>query len=288
MLPSRETEEKKRHSTIWVPYSCYECRLPEEFMNVPMHWHNEFEINFIVRGEGEVICDDRRFAAKEGDVLILPPNMLHAAYPCRDGELVYRAFVFHPVMLGANSGERCSSECIRPLINGAKKMSVYISRDTRNYSEIKAAVGQIFSCAQSNQPRTDLLLKSELYRLFWLLEDGGLTGRRDDTVSYSAMIRPALEFMAENYQENISVARLADLAHLSKSYFMSCFKKAVGIGAIEHLAQLRINAACEALNDTDKKIADIAFSCGYSNLSNFNRQFLKMVGCTPNDYRKHT
>ena len=66
---------------------------------------------------------------------------------------------------------------------------------------------------------------------------------------------------------------------------MGCFKKAVGLGAIEHLAQLRVNAACEALTDTDKAISDIALDCGYNNLSNFNRQFKKITGSTPNEYR---
>ena len=46
---------------------------------------------------------------------------------------------------------------------------------------------------------------------------------------------------------------------------MSCFKKAVGLGSIEYLSQLRINAACEALSSTEKKISEIAFACGYGN-----------------------
>ena len=92
--------------------------------------------------------------------------------------------------------------------------------------------------------------------------------------------------MMENFRENITVEQLADLVHLSKSYFMGCFKKAVGVGAMEHLTQLRMNAACDALSSTDKMISDISFHCGYSNLSNFNRQFKKVVGCTPNEYRK--
>ena len=63
-------------------------------------------------------------------------------------------------------------------------------------------------------------------------------------------------------------------------------KKAVGMGAIEHLTHLRINAACDALSDTSKIISEIAFSCGYSNLSNFNRQFKQIMGCSPKEYRK--
>lgn len=288
MMPSRETEEKRRHSTALIPYSYYECRLPEEFMNVPMHWHNEFELNYILRGRGEFICDNRRFEAGEGDILILPPNMLHAAYPYRDSELIYHALVFNPIMLGANSNDRCSSECIRPVINGTRKLDVYIPREAGDYPGIKEAVSRIFSCAHSNQARMDLLLKSELLRLFWLLEgDEDRIYRQDNGISYSGIVRPALEYMAENFREDITIGQLAELVHLSKSHFMNCFKKAVGIGAIEHLTQLRINAACEALTATEKKIAEIAFDCGYNNLSNFNRHFLNMVGCTPNEYRRH-
>lgn len=288
MIPSRETEEKRRHSTALIPYSYYECRLPEEFMNVPMHWHNEFELNYILRGRGEFICDNRRFEAGEGDILILPPNMLHAAYPYRDSELIYHALVFNPIMLGANSNDRCSSECIRPVINGTRKLDVYIPREAGDYPGIKEAVSRIFSCAHSNQARMDLLLKSELLRLFWLLEgDEDRIYRQDNGISYSGIVRPALEYMAENFREDITISQLAELVHLSKSHFMNCFKKAVGIGAIEHLTQLRINAACEVLTATEKKIAEIAFDCGYNNLSNFNRHFLNMVGCTPNEYRRH-
>ena len=115
------------------------------------------------------------------------------------------------------------------------------------------------------------LLKSDLIRFFALLECGGTSAEGEGSISYTEMIRPALEFMVENYREPISVEMLAELVHLSKSYFMSCFKKAAGIGAIEYLAQLRINAACRMLTDTTASISDIAYHCGYNNLSNFNR-----------------
>lgn len=222
-----------------------------------------------------------------GDVLILPPNMLHAVYPCEDNLLVYYALVFNPIMLGANSNDRCTTECIRPIINGNVRMNVLISTDSDSYSEINETVIRIFSCAHDNLPQADLLLKSELMKLFWLLEnDEDIICQKDTGINYSEIIRPALEFMVKNFQQEISIEQLAELVHLSKSYFMNCFKKAVGIGAIEHLTQLRINAACEVLLSTDQKISDIALNCGYANLSNFNRHFLKMVGCSPNQYRK--
>lgn len=287
MMPNRETEEKRQHSTALIPYSHYECRLPEYFMNVPMHWHNEFEINYICRGRGDFLCGNQKFEAGEGDILMIPPNMLHTVYPCKDGELIYDALVFNPVMLGSNSKDRCTNECIRPIVNGNIRNNVRICMEAKQYDELRSVTERIFSYVHENSPRTDLLLKSELMRFIWLLiESGNIVYEKDDRAEYSEAIRPALEYMAQHYREDITVEKLAALVHLSKSHFMRCFREAVGIGAIEHLTQVRINAACEELTSCEDSIADIAFSCGYSNLSNFNRQFLKKVGCPPKEYRR--
>ena len=252
-----------------------------------MHWHSEFELNRILSGAGEFICGDKHFTATAGDFLLIPPNMLHAAYPLENHELVYQVLVFHPAMVGANTNDRCTIECIRPLMNGSVQHSSAIRPESQNFSEIKSSVDRIFSCVYGNLPQLDLLLKSELLRLLWLLnQTAGPVVSNDTSISYTEIIRPALEYMMENLQENITIDHLANVSHLSKSYFMNCFKKAVGMGAIEHLTHLRINAACDALSDTDNRVSEIAFACGYSNLSNFNRQFKQIMGCSPKEYRK--
>ncbi len=287
MIPSRETEEKRQHSTPLIPYSFYEVRIPETVNNVPMHWHNEFELNRVVRGTGEFICGDNHFTATEGDIILFPPNVLHAAYPQENGDLYYQVIVFHTSMLGATNNDRSTMECIRPIINGTTQITAPICPKSENYTAFKAATDQIFSCVSGNLPQLDLLMKSELLRFFWLLnQTNNVSAHNTPSISYTELVRPALEYMMKNFHENISIDYLADLVHLSKSYFMSCFKKAVGIGAIEHLTHLRINAACDALADTNKIISEIAFTCGYNNLSNFNRQFKQIMGCSPKEYRK--
>lgn len=286
-MPDRETQEKRQHSTTLVPYSHYECRLPEWFANVPMHWHGEFELIHILQGRGEFICGSKKQEGEEGEFLLTPPNMLHAAYPCKGQDLIYNALVFSPAMLGAGSGDRCTNECIRPIVSGRLGSSVHIRRQSADYEKIRETAEQIFFCVRANCARADLLMKSELMRLIWLLEEsGGIVFERKREGKEEEIIRPAIEYMAQRFREDITVEQLAELSHLSKSHFMRCFRQAVGIGAIEHLSQLRIHAACEALSDSADQISDIAFACGYSNLSNFNRQFLKKVGCSPREYRK--
>ncbi len=276
------SREKRQHSTLLVPYSYYDCHIPDAFVNVPMHWHEEFEINYVLRGNGEFICGDNKFNASQGDILIIPPNMLHAAYPGTSTELLYDAFVFSPIMIDTNNNDRSTLECIRPVVNGNSNMQVIFTPKDSFYPELQKSVENIYQSVQNNDAVSDILLKSELLRIFWLLENNKCIKPHDQSrVSCSEIIRPALEYMNSFYKDVITIDQLAKSASLSKSYFMSCFRKAVGIGAIEYLSQLRIKAACELLRDTTDSVSDISFNCGYNNLSNFNRQFRKIVGCSP-------
>lgn len=281
------SEEKRQHSSKLVPYSYYKCGIPLYFTSVPLHWHTEFEMNYILSGQGEFICEDERFVAGKGDIMIFQPNRLHAVYPCEGMELYYDTLVFSPNMLGAAENDRCTVEYIRPLVNHSFHIKEKITSEDNAYEELKTSAEKIFDCAKRNSTEYDLLLKSELLHIFWLLENRGyIQHGRQVQNSRSEMLRPILEYMNENFRENLTIEQLAKRANLSKSYFMGSFKQTAGTGAMEYIIQLRVNAACEMLINTEKTSAEIAFDCGFSNLSNFNRHFKKSVGCTPNEYRK--
>lgn len=298
-----QLKENKQHSSALVPYSLYQCRIPEFYAGVPMHWHREFEINYILEGEGQFILGEEKYIASKGDIIIVPPNVMHAAYATEGNILIYDALVFHHSILGTGSNDRSITDCIQPIINGQLKITMLISGKHNSVSSdyagndlatnsveenFQKCVKQIFESAKENNPLSDLLLKSELLRFFWLMESGMQLAvlKDEENVRYSEIIRPALEYMVLHYGENITVEQLADAVHLSKSYFMGCFKKATGIGAIEHLTQIRMKMVCDALINSNEYIADLAYNCGYDNLSNFNRQFKRMIGCTPVEYRR--
>lgn len=283
------SEEKRRHSSRLKPFSYYKCLIPDYFGCVPLHWHGEFEINYIISGRAEFICGSEKFISAAGDIIIIPPDMLHAIYPCQGEKQLYDTIVFSPEMLGASDGDRCAAECIRPVINGGFTVNVRITREHIYYDELKTSAENIFSCAKGNSARLDMLMKSELLRLFWTLENSGDISPADNVSSADGeLIRPALEYMNNNFRENITVEQLAQTVHLSKSYFMSRFRQYAGTGAIEYLSQLRIKKVCELLTASDITAAEAAFECGFRNLSNFNRQFKKAVGYTPKEYRKLT
>lgn len=285
-MNTNETEEKRRHSSALVPFSYYKCRMPEYFASVPLHWHAELEMNVVRRGRMDCIFGDKNLTAAEGDIVIIAPNVLHAIYPHGDGDQEYDTIVFSTDMLGASANDRSAAECVLPLANGGFT-AVHITPSHTYYNELMITADNIISCAAGNAAHLDMLMKSELLRLFWLLENvGDIDCRSRAETGNNSFIREALEFITENYGENITVDMLSETVHLSKSYFMNRFRQAAGVGAIEYVTQYRIRMVCAQLLKTDKTVSEISFECGFRNLSNFNRQFKRLVGCTPNEYRK--
>ena len=85
---------------------------------------------------------------------------------------------------------------------------------------------------------------------------------------------------------SIELDRLADIAHMSKRNFMRSFQAAMGSSPIAHLIQLRVNRAASLLRRTEHSVTEIAFQVGFSDSNYFTRQFRKLLGVTPSEYRQ--
>ena len=70
-------KEKRQHGSMQVPYSYYDCRMPDYFPGVPLHWHGEMELNYIKRGTGYFQYEDRLLTAHAGDSA--EPRTCHSA-----------------------------------------------------------------------------------------------------------------------------------------------------------------------------------------------------------------
>ena len=94
-----------------------------------------------------------------------------------------------------------------------------------------------------------------------------------------------VSYIFANIDKKISLSEAAKLSYMSESTFSRTFKIASGLNFSEMIRKLRIEHGCKLLTSTELSVAAIAKDCGYTNLSNFNRQFLKEMGTTPREFR---
>ena len=286
-IPSMK--EKIVHSTFWVPYSYYWNIISKNspYCSTPPHWHPEFEINYIVQGGLEFRSGTQAIIAAAGDILITQPNTLHSIYSLKNEQpdSRYHTLVFNPSLLCCTREERPYAALLGPIFNGNVTLASIITNAHPYYEEISTSMNNIVSCAKAGTPLLDLLMKSELLRLFYLiLQYEGSAVQLPISKAHMDM-QPVLDYVADHYSEPIRLQQLADIAYLSCSHFMTQFKQSIGVSAMTYVNQIRVQHVCKMLTETDLSILNIAGSCGFRNLSNFDQQFRKLVGCSPSQYR---
>lgn len=92
-------------------------------------------------------------------------------------------------------------------------------------------------------------------------------------------------YVRENYSSPITLEKVSRMAHMSPFAFSRYFKKYSGSGFVEYLNKVRMNKAGHLLRETEYQVHEIATQCGFSSISNFNKQFRKTEGLAPRDYR---
>lgn len=107
----------------------------------------------------------------------------------------------------------------------------------------------------------------------------------EDRICTNKVLQLALKYIKENYRDEISLEKMANVTNLSMYYFSRLFKKEIGINFITYVNKYKIKKAKEMLKYTDIPIVDIAAELGYYECGYFTKIFKKISGVTPTDYR---
>lgn len=95
----------------------------------------------------------------------------------------------------------------------------------------------------------------------------------------------AIDYIEENFREELHLADVARQAYLSPAYFSHVFRETTSTCFARYLQRRRIREAKKLLRQTDRSVTEIAFESGFNNLSHFNRVFRRLVGASPSQYR---
>jgi AraC-like DNA-binding protein len=133
------------------------------------------------------------------------------------------------------------------------------------------------------------LFKSSALSLYYHLERlkvGQKESTRSDSNSTFSALRPAIDYISQNYMQKIVIKELAILCHLSENHFRRQFLSIMGTSPLAFINFTRINQACIMLSTTNRSILTIAEEVGFSSVASFNRNFKELLGVSPNAYRK--
>ena len=283
LLPQQK--ENARHGESGFPIQRYRTTLHATYQDVPPHWHEEAELTLIIRGGSTYTVQLESEQVKEGDIVFVPPQVLHAV-TTGGGEMDSDTFVFHPNLLGAATADVCTLRYLAPLCAQKLTPPVVIRRDHPAYDQLLRLIRDMNRTWEAREIGWELLIKAHLLTALAILmpfctKDSAELALRTE---HAEKIKTALDFMDRNYGEEIAIADVAAACYFSQYHFMRFFKKYMGMSCGEYLKNLRLEKAAQAFARGNTVIMDVAMDAGFRNLSYFYREFQKKYGYTPKQF----
>ncbi len=263
-------------------------RFESPWFETPWHYHEEFELLLCDGGWGKKYVGNHLSEYKKGDVLLLGSNLPH--WFAAD-ESVYKerkvkpaSIVIQFTMAGFGEGFFELEEMKRVqhmLQNSAYGLEFFGDSREKFADQIKA----ILELEGIKRFLSLVMLLEEMSRS---QESHKLTLNPVQGLSSldSPRMDAILQFLLTNFSREIRLEEVANLVQMSPSGFCRYLKSRTQKTLIELVNDFRINQACKLLHASDLKIVEVCFEVGFSNLSNFNRQFRKLIKMSPKEYRK--
>lgn len=270
-----------------TPADCFTIftRVKSDF-DFPLHYHEELELNFIHNAKGaRRVVGDHIGEIDDLELVLVGSNLPHVwqTHKTKSRKITEVTIQFHKDLFDEKFLRRNQLSFIRTMLERSAK-GILFSKTT----------------AQQLMPRLLLLGQKQgfdsVLELISILHDLSVSRNMhtlsDSTFSNAELsynsrrIDTALEFMNQNFHRNITLSEVSKLVNMTDVSFSRFFKSKTGINFIDSLLELRLGQASRLLIDTTDSISEVAYDCGFNNISNFNRLFKKKKGCTPKEFRE--
>ena len=245
-----------------------------------LHSHDAMEAFICIQNNYEIHVNNTIYKLKEGDILIIPPNMPHEyvndKYGVRFIYLVEMSYFF----------DSHDYSTIEPLFFNGMLINEETCPDI--YKNVYNLFMDINSCYFTHSNFWETTVYSKLYQVFIEVAKHSENNLKDETSNSSQSIErinSLLRYMDINYSEEMSTEQAAEFTGFSKFHFMRLFKLQTGYTFHDYLTLKRIHMA-QLMLLTNKPITEIAFESGFSSLPTFCRAFKKYTNYSPSDYKK--
>ena len=253
----------------------------------PFHYHEEIELNFIRNAKGaQRTVGDHIEEIGNLELALVGSNLPHVwkTHKCKSKNIQEITIQFHKDLFDDKFLKRNQLHFIRAMLEKSKRGILFSNETTIQVSKRMEALSkkQGFDSVLELMSILHDLSSSRNMRI---LSDATFT---DAKLLYnSRRIEIVMDYMNENFDKQISLGEAARLTNMAEVSFSRFFKQRTGISFIESLIEIRLGHASRLLIDTTQSIAEVAYHCGFNNLSNFNRAFKNKKNCTPKEFREN-
>jgi len=245
----------------------------------PLHWHEQIEIVYVLKGSLKAQVNGKIWDAVEGDIFVLDTGLIHGF---TDPSPTSTVRIFH-----------IGRDVFDDPLEAVFAIGPRIRQDDPAYSRFKDLLMILTEEYQAKKPGYRFIIKAKLFEIATLIlrdmeKNGELPVMKNiNERHHTQYLERVFSFIYSHYDD--PELKLDDAARdvgLSKYYLSRFLKMRTGLGFHEHLARARLGKAKQLIAQSDMAILDIAYRCGFQSLATFNRSFKDYTGTNPSAYRK--
>lgn len=256
--------------------------------DAPFHFHPEYELTLILKGEGQRYVGQQVANFTDGDLAFLGSNLPHCwiAQKAQEEEMLSAIVVqFDENCLGKDFFQLPEMTKIKAFLQHSKAGFQLLG-------ETKEVISQKMQALVSASPIQKIM--GLIAILAYLSENQNRhiidTSFSEHQYSQIETVRfqKVFSYLIEHFKEEITLDQIAAVAHLSPTSFCRYFKGITQKTFVEVLVEFRLQYACQLLTKTDLPIQQIAYDSGFGDVPYFNRQFKKHTGTSPQKWREES
>ena len=230
--------------------------------NYPLHIHSCFEILVITAGEMAVTVDAKTKIMHENEVALIFPNQAHSLKTQETSRHTLCVFSGH-------------------LVNFFFKKTKWLLPE-ENFFVLPPHLVSAF--AALGQTDDICYVKGILYTICGIFHQSAVYRPVTQSKTDALLLR-ILSYIEVNYTTDCSLEDLSKALSYDYAYLSKYFKKSTGMTFGEYVNRRRVSDACHLLETTDLPVFDIGMACGYGSLRSMNRNFRKITGHSPGEYK---
>ena len=259
--------ERERERSVKVYYCGREDCEKGHFFGPAVRSHQL--IHFVLKGKGIYRTEYGEYEIKEGEAFLIRP-----------GEVTYyRADLEEPWSYAWIAFDGDEAEALLERYYPDRRLPVCAMGETAAVSGWFEGLLGSFGSAEENRER--------VLGYFYLIMACLLrTGKGGVPVDEEGYFKRAVAFIRHNYSYPIQVSEIADYVGIDRTYLYHIFMHQAGVSPKQYLSRYRLEEAKEMLVQTEYRITEIAYSCGYHDSSSFCRHFQKETKTAPARYRR--
>lgn len=249
-----------------------------------LHQHQDIQLCTIIKGEGTLIVGDTINDYKSGDVLVIGSDLPHVFKS--DTSTIEESFMISLFFTEESFGKDFFK------LDDFKELNSFFKKSLSGFKLLsnQQKVQELFLNLQKASNLERFIGLFDILKLIKKSKTQALADfvyPKKYTDNEGKRMRDVMDFTIHHFDKNIDLDEIANKANMTPNAFCRYFKQRTNKTYFSFLNELRVENACKLLTgNKGLSISEIAYQCGFKNLSNFNRKFKEVKKTTPSKYRR--